>query len=51
MYLNDRIYKRLNERNKQNADEIEEARVRQQKIMIVYGFLEGLEKKQYGNLN
>ena len=51
MYLNNSIYKRLNETNKKKADKIEEARVRQQKRMIAYGFLEGLDKKRYGNLN
>ena len=51
MYLQDRIYKRLSETNRKNADRIEEARVRQQKRMIAYGFLDGLDKKQYGNLN
>ena len=45
MYLNDRIYNRLSESNKKKADNIEQARVRQQKRMMGYGFLEGLDKK------
>ena len=47
MYLNDKIYKRLSETNKNNADKIEEDRVRQQKRKLAYDFLEGLDKKRY----
>ena len=51
MYLQDKIYKKLSKQNKLNEDKIEEAKVRQQKRMIAYGFLEGLDKKHHGNLN